>query len=90
MRPGKAAGIDGIPSYVLRNLLAFSIIMTLLSTVLLKYGVYPLAWGTALVRAFLKPGKPNHETTSLGGIRLVYSTASWFGRIMYSHARVAW
>ena len=90
MKPGKAAGEDGIPSDVIRNLPMLTLIMQSLFTIMLTHGVYPFAWGSALLRALLKPGKPKDETTSLRGLRLASSMASWFGRVFDRRARAAW
>ena len=51
---------------------------------MLRFGVYPLAWGFGLVRAILKPA------SSLRGIRLLSSFASWFGRVFDNRARKVW
>jgi hypothetical protein len=64
--------------------------MQLLFSVIIKYGVYPLDWGVALLRALLKPGKPKDQPSSLRGIRLVNGMASWFGRVYDNRARAAW
>ena len=64
--------------------------MHLLFSVMLRYGVYPLCWGSALVRAILKPGKPKDSTSSLRGIRLISAFASWFGRLFDKRSRMAW
>ena len=90
MRPGKAAGKDGIPSDVIRNLPSLTLPLHMLFTLIVKFGVYPVDWGVALVRALLKPGKPKTEPTSLRGIRLVSGMASWFGRVFDNRARTAW
>ena len=62
VRPGKSAGPDGIPSDVILHMPALSSLMYLLFSLMLRYGVYPVSWGTALVRALLKPGKPKNAT----------------------------
>jgi hypothetical protein len=64
--------------------------MHLLFSIMLRFGIYPLSWGCALVRAILKPGKPKKEASSLRGIRLISIFASWFGRIFDRRARQAW
>ena len=90
IKVGKAAGPDGIPSDVVHNLPALTVVMHLLFSVMLRFGVYPLAWGVGLVRAILKPGKPKNMASSLRGIRLLSSFASWFGRVYDGRARKAW
>ena len=90
VKPGKAAGPDGILSDVVRRLPALTVLVHLLFTLMLRFGVYPLVRGTALVRAILKPGKPKDATYSLRGIRLISSLASWFSRLLDNRARKAW
>ena len=52
---GKAAGIDGIPSDVTRNLSALVHVMTELTAVMFQFAVYPSAWGVSVVKRLLKP-----------------------------------
>ena len=90
VRPGKAAGPDGVPSDVIRNLPALSTLMHLLFSLMFRFGVYPLCWGSAIIRAILKPGKPKHLASSLRGIRLLSSFAGWFGRVFDKRMRRVW
>jgi len=90
VKPGKAAGKDGVPSDVIQNLPALTLVMHLVFSIMFTHAVYPVAWGTSLLRALLKPGKPKSAASSLRGIRLASSMASWFGRIFDKRARAAW
>lgn len=90
LRMGRAAGCDGIPTDVLRNLSCLITFAHLLFNALIKYSVYPTAWGIGVIRCLLKPGKPPNRTSSLRGIRLLSSLSSWFGRILDARARKSW
>eukprot|EP00973_Karenia_brevis_P087679 12159904-Karenia_brevis.AAC.1 len=57
---------------------------------MLSMCVYPTSWGVALIRAILKPGKPKDDVSSLRGIRLLGSLASWFGRVLDKRTRKYW
>ena len=90
MRSGKSPGPDGIPSDAIKNLPALIVLMQLLFTLMLHHAVYPLTWGSALLRALLKPEKPKNEASSLRGIRLINSLAAWFGRVLDQRLRQKW
>ena len=90
IRSGRAAGHDGVPPDVLRGLPCLLPFAHMLFNVILRTTVYPTAWGIGLIRSLLKPGKPPGLTTSLRGIRLLSSMASWFGRVLDQRARNLW
>ena len=90
LRSGRACGIDGIPSEVVTNIPSILPIVTLLFSVMLRLAVYPKVFGTALIRAILKPGKPRELPSSLRGIRLICSLASCFGQVVDQRARATW
>ena len=52
--------------------------------------MYPSAWGLALIRSFVKAGKPFDSVSSLRGTRLLCSMAIWFGRVLDAHLRDLW
>ena len=90
IKHGKSPGKDGIPSTAVKQLPSLTLLMHLLFSVMLQFGVYPVDWGIAIVRGLLKPGKPKNEASSLRGIRFLSSLAPWFGRIVDKRARKAW
>ena len=90
LRPGRACGVDGIPSEVITKVSGLLPVITLLFSIMLQFAVYPKVFGVALIRAILKPGKPRNLPSSLRGIRLICSIASWFGQVLDQRARTAW
>ena len=90
VKKGRAAGADGIPSDALHHLPCLVIFAQLLFNIIARSAVYPTSWGIGLIRSLLKPGKPADATSSLRGIRLLCSMASWLGQILDQRARGAW
>ena len=90
IKSGKAAGADGLPPEAILRLSCLNAVMPLLCNIICKFCVYPTAWGASLVRALLKPGKPADQATSLRGIRLICSMASWMGQVLDQRLRGAW
>jgi len=64
--------------------------MLLLFSLIFRSCVYPSAWGLALIRSLVKPGKSPDNVSNLRGIRLLCSLASWFGRVLDFCLRDAW
>ena len=90
MKSHRAPGIDGIPAEVHKKVDCVTDFAMLLFSVMIKFLVYPKHWGTALIRSLLKPGKPADNPTSLRGIRLICSMASWFGQCLDHYSRSVW
>ena len=90
LRPGRAPGIDGIPSDIISRLQGMLNVITMLFSIMLKFSVYPTALGVALIRGILKSGKARDLPSSLRGIRLICSLSAWFGQIIDQRARRVW
>ena len=59
-------------------------------SIMRRSAVYTHTLGIALIRTLVKPGKPSALVTSLRGIRLLCSTAAWFGQLINQRARKSW
>lgn len=90
LRPGRAHSIDMIPSEIITSLKCVLPLVTLLFTTMLQWAVYPGRLGVALIRAIFKLGKPSRLPTSLRGIQLLGSLASWFGQVLDKRTRTTW